>query len=342
MAERLTIHDAEISKVAEGLTSQDAEMGRLAGRLAKQDDEISSAAQETNMRDAEARRVAATLITHGSEIEAYASRISSMQTSIDSRLAVESTEHQRKLHEHRQELDNHVSLIEMLDEKLSGNTDVKRSLHKLAQKLEAFPPQIAKLVERAAVLDSHVKEQSRQISGVDNKLSTSQKERLAELKVVCNRLEIHDALLGSIPSELRDHVRNERADIINIVRGMQEKLSQHVKSKVSRSDLQEASDALHVLVKDTHCSHRLMVKDLDSAVEQTVALNGQHGLSLQKHQSWMNDLKTWMGELSSWQERTTVREQAFNETLLHIVEEDHPNMMASLEKRLQQGARVPK
>ena len=40
-----------------------------------------------------------------------------------------------------------------------------------------------------------------------------------------------------------------------------------------------------------HCSHRLMIKDLDSAVEQTVTLNAQHGLSLQKHQALANHPK---------------------------------------------------
>jgi len=287
-------------------------------------------------------RVAEQVTVHGGEIEAHASMIDLMRTSTTSKFIDAAGEREKMLEKQRQDVEGLFARIQMLDKEVSATRGLQTQVLACDRKMDAATEQLEVLAKKSATQDDRMKDHSRRITAAESQLCTSEKERLAELQVVCNQLQIHEGLLRDIPPELRDHIRTEKAGTLEVVACMQAEISEILKNQVSFSDLHAVRHEAHcshaaitTQVKDAHHSHTIMVESLESSVQQLAATSSQQDAGIGKQQAWMNEVSLWM-------DRAHDRAQCLTEALLHVVEEDHPDMMVLLERRLQEVNRPSK
>jgi len=277
---------------------------------------------------------------HDAEWKSCACKVSSLESSVQARFADEARKRHGKLDVLQQELSRHRARIDGLDgqcgdlskkarEWSSGRGHLRQGLEDCIQKMGVFTKSAARLEERVSVHDTCVKEHAAQIRAIGEGWKTSQKERLAELRVVCNQLESHEAQLGGLHSEIHAEsgLVKAMADINSAIHQVRVDVSQSLEGKAPLSTMQELQEVVQSWISDARRSHDSAVEGLKSSLEELTTSNSDHGVSIERQQTWMNDL-------SSWLDQGRARDTVIAETLLHIVEEDHPDLMVCLEKRL--------
>lgn len=134
---------------------------------------------------------------------------------------------------------------------------------------------------------------------LESRLDKAHKERLAELHVVCEKLDQHENQLRNMPTA---------ADL---------------SSNVQRLHL-ELQTAMQERMREAQLANQTMVSELGKLLEKSTAEQGE---TLRKHGVWMKDVDGWL-------EQAQERERGLGHILFRIVEEHHSELASLFEEVL--------
>jgi len=371
--QRIDVLDAQTVSIAKTITSYDTSLDKnassvreLEARLFKTETDLAEARESFDRR---CRRTESHANSMGDVVEKVAALAAttkdtaSKACSMEERLAASERRRQEELKEIRQKFGKHHSRIDTLDEPctklvervathdtaIATKTSAVQSLEpRHSAAIEGFDRRVDMLardtedmVSRIVAIDARIQQNNGQLDDVEAQLSNASKEQHDELQVVCKRLDQHETALGCLPqadefkaqlriaeeglfkavAELSSDCRRERAELSKSLNGM-----------ALASDLKETRESVQAWVDKACRAHQINIQGLESSLKQVAARALEQGTELRQHQDYMK-------ELSAWLNHGMQRDEAITEILLHIVEEDYPDLLPAIEKRLQSTSR---
>jgi len=215
----------------------------------------------------------------------------------------------------------------------------------LTLRVDAEEEATERLRSCAAAHESEIKLRSTEMQNLETKLSAAECERLAELKVVCTKVEQQEVEIQGLSGQVRTQLRAVRQTFgrsLDEVRdGLSAKMSEageatterlnHLESelarKISGDELEHTNVALHQWVNET--------RDALTAWLHTSLENFRRGqnATLLNHQGWVKSVTGWIKQVH-------VREQGLSHVLLHVLQDGKPELVQLLEDALRMP-RVP-
>jgi chromosome segregation ATPase len=157
-------------------------------------------------------------------------------------------------------------------------------------------------------------------------LKAAQGERLAELRVVCTKLEHHEEQLISLPSHFKAQLSSAEealvralGDLSSHVRTTQVEMDKQLKSKAQLSDIHQVHAAMRTWVDEAQREYQATGKAFSRSLQQVSGSNSEQAAMLQRHEDWMNSTSAWLGEAEE-------RERGFAHILYRMAEEDYPEL----------------
>eukprot|EP00930_Biecheleria_cincta_P044100 TRINITY_DN3025_c0_g1_i4.p1 TRINITY_DN3025_c0_g1~~TRINITY_DN3025_c0_g1_i4.p1 ORF type:complete len:599 (+),score=146.72 TRINITY_DN3025_c0_g1_i4:115-1911(+) len=201
------------------------------------------------------------------------------------------------------------------------------------------------MAETTAVHESEIKLRSVELHDLEKKLAVAECERLAELKVVCTKVEQQQVEIQSLSSQVRTQLRAARQafgrSLDEVRDGLSAKLTEaseateqrfnHLESelaaRISCNELEHTNVALHQWVNET--------RDALSTWLHTSLDNFRRGqnATLLNHQGWVKSVTGWIKQVH-------VREQGLSHVLLHVLQDGKPELVKLMEDALRMP-RVP-
>jgi len=169
------------------------------------------------------------------------------------------------------------------------------------------------------------------LQGIKAQVSTAQKERLAELEVVCQKLENHEAQLIRLPSHFRAQLLASKeglgraiTELSNDVRLVQAELAEQLPGKASLSDVQKLHTAMQVWVQNAWSAHQ---ESLEQLAQQTIASSKEQGSSIERHEDWMKEVNEWLVHSQE-------RETGLSHIVYRIIEEDYSELTSLFQEAM--------
>jgi len=240
--------------------------------------------------------------------------------------------------EHDAKLRKHVS---------AENDQIKCKLEQLEKGYEGHVERVAvldkqslHLLERAAAQDASmeirlleenqqrakVHELQKGLESFKSGLDQAQKERLVELRVVCGKLEQHEAQLISIPRNLQTQLQSSEkglaksiTDLGTDLRHSHKELSDQLNDKASQSAVHQAQSSIQSWLLDAKQVYQTMVAEVGKSLDTGTVARLEHSKTLQEHAAWMKDVSAWL-------EQAQERERGLSHILYRIVEEDYSEL----------------
>mmetsp|Transcript_49033 Transcript_49033/g.77507 ORF Transcript_49033/g.77507 Transcript_49033/m.77507 type:complete len:1034 (-) Transcript_49033:311-3412(-) len=252
---------------------------------------------------------------------------------------------QKKIEGFQCSLGEHLARLDTLDEQ---KDDLAEKLAVLAGTSEESRSALRRLETQHIAVEKDIADIRKNTNEYSEKLDILE-DGVAEIKehmvAVDHRIEEHTweiLSLKGFPAECQAQLHAIEERFSKIVRDLGDdfnhsatELSAIIHTKAARCDLQCIENAVQTWVEDARTSHRISVEALAASLEQVQASSLQQNIELKKHQEYMKELSAFIND-------GVERETCINDVLLHIVEEDHPDLMVLLEQRLRQTSRVAK
>lgn len=285
-------------------------------RLEAVDKHLGELAARVGAHDADARRTYTVLQKAERDLEAAGGEREALRAAVEAGLEA---------------MHGCVSRVERLEASLLVSAKAARQLAQQVASLEdrmqsscATAEEMAvscdrQIKEARSVLDSRCDVLSKDILALDFRVVSAEQERLAELRVVCEKLDVqgHDIdQLQAMKGEVQRHV------------------DMALSGKASAAELETALNTLRdwtaeageALKSWAHQAHRVTAAE----IERARTCNAEHSIALRRHDMWMN-------RLAQFCEQIRVREQGLSHVLLHVVEQSAPEQLKLFEAAL----RVP-
>jgi chromosome segregation ATPase len=236
---------------------------------------------------------------------------------------------ERRVAEHDGEIEKNVKMLQAAE--LRFCTDIDKS----TRRLDVMAQDAEDIGSRVVALDARIKRNDGQLDDVEVQLRKTIEERLTESQAICKQVDRHEVLLDSFPKECRARVKKLEESFAKALAGVSDDcrrvhsdFSARLNHMPSASDLQDNRVAVQTWVDNARKSHQAAIQGLDTALKQMAGKVHEQDAELQKHQDYMKELSAWLNE-------GLTRDEAISEVILHIIEEDYPDLMPAFEKRLQ-------
>lgn len=170
------------------------------------------------------------------------------------------------------------------------------------------------------------------LQGIKSRQSASHKERLAELQVVCSKLDEHEAKLDTMPGTFRTQLRSSEESLLRTITDFngnlqrsQAQLSEQLSTKAPLSAIQEAEAVMQNWVLEAQLAHQAAVGELTKSIEEGASAKSKLEATVQQHAEWMQ-------QVHAWAEQTDERDRGHSHILFRIVEEDYPGLIKMFEE----------
>jgi hypothetical protein len=285
LAQRADRHDANLDDLANQLCTFQATLGKgLAERVDRHDVSLDDLAnqlctfQETLGN--EVMHVAEKVAGHSSCIKGSASQIRSLE---------------------QKYAEKTLQMARMGEKVGEHSTSIKEIARKLARhELDN--------VFQHKTLDAALESSSKTLEGLKAQVNASQKERLAELQVVCSKLENHEAQLLSLPGQFQTQLLASKEGLVkamsalrNDLRLGQTELAERLSGKAPLADVHKLQASMQAWIEDARSAH----EERDATVE--------------RHGDWMKQVSAWLAESQE-------RQQGLSHIVYRIVEEDYSEL----------------
>jgi DNA repair exonuclease SbcCD ATPase subunit len=169
---------------------------------------------------------------------------------------------------------------------------------------------------------------------IKSNLNKSHKERLAELEVVCSKLEEHEAQLTSLPSRFRAQMVSSEeglvrsmTDLSNDLRQANSELSKELSTKASLAEMRQAQSTTRNWIEESLHSYQVMAEDMASSLGKAAASNAEQDVRLERHESWMKEASTFLHQEEE-------RSRGFSNILFRIVDQDYAELTSLFQETL--------
>jgi DNA repair exonuclease SbcCD ATPase subunit len=272
------------------------------------------------------------------EVDSLAEDVMDISRSMQEKLAAEVTQ-QQQLEGFQRSLDEHLKRIDRHDEQ---NEDLLEKLAVLTLRSEQKSSELERLESTQSATEKDLDDLRTKVDECAEKLEVleSEADDLSE-SVTAHSKHVEEQVKG-LPVDFRAQLRvleesfnNTIADLKDVFKCSRAELSAHIAEKAWLSDLQCVRDVVQMWVEEARISHQKSVEALAASMEQVQFSSLQQNIELKKHQEYMK-------ELSKFLKQGLDRDDCVSDVLLHIVEEDYPDLMGVIEKRLRGTSQVPK
>lgn len=240
---------------------------------------------------------------------------------LESRLCEESRQLAGRVAEQTASIEDNAAQIHRLGVELGNEAK------ELAKQRSSHKDNIAQIQDMQGAVQSNTDA----LQGIKTQVSTARKERLAELEVVCHKLENHEAQLISLPSHFRAQLLASKeglgramTELSNDLRLVQTELAEQLPGKASLSDVQKLHTAMQVWVQNAWSAHQ---ETLEHLTQQTAASNKEQGSSIERHEDWMKEVSKWLVQAQE-------RETGLSHIVYRIVEEDYSELTALFQEAM--------
>jgi len=186
------------------------------------------------------------------------------------------------------------------------------------------------------------------LQSLEVQLTKAEEERLAELKVVCEKVERQESDAQVMATQLRTQLRACRHAYGNALEDMKKDLEVKLDGKAAACDMNQALQDLTGLkkhveavfatklgaeeIEKTHVALHDWVNQTRETLRTWLSQNlqdfaAQQSAKLEEHQGWVTSVTGWI-------EQVHVREKGLSHVLLHVVEQESPDLMKMLEQAL--------
>jgi hypothetical protein len=272
-----------------------------------------------------------------SELEGVSKDLASRSGNMEAKLAADVAQQQQKLEGCQFSLDSHLARIQRLDEE---KEDLAGKLVVLTGTCEQSNDELQRLDTHRIAVEREIGDVRMSVDACGEKLEALEIDVADLEESVISYSNATEEQLKSIPVAFRTQLRGIEDSFSRTVQDLHAdfnhtttELSVGLAAKAPRSDVEIIQDSVQMWVEDARKAHQLAMEALASSMEQVQASSLQQSIEIKKHQEYMKELSAFINE-------GVDREQCVHDVLLHIVEEDHPDLMGLLEQRLRHSSRA--
>jgi predicted nucleic acid-binding Zn-ribbon protein len=271
------------------------------------------------------------------ELEGVSKDLVSKSGDMEAKLAADVAQQKQKLEGCQFSLDSHLAHIQRLDEQ---KEDLAGKLVVLTGTCEQSNNELQRLDTQRIAAERDIGDIRTSVDACGERLEALEGEVADLEESVVSYSNATEEQLKGIPVAFRTELRGIEDSFSRTVQDLHAdfnhtttELSVGLAAKAPRSDVEIIQDSVQMWVEDARKAHQLAMEALASSMEQVQASSLQQSIEIKRHQEYMKELSAFINE-------GVEREQCIHDVLLHIVEEDHPDLMGLLEQRLRHSSRA--
>jgi len=218
--------------------------------------------------------------------------------------------------------------------------------------IESHEDDLRRVEAKNALQCENIEAEKTKLQNLEAHFTKAEAERLAELKVVCEKVDRQEAEAQVMATQLRTQLRACRHAFGHAVEEVRKSLEVKIDGKAELSDMNEALTDHDSRLTDLrrHIEAELAKKLCAEEIEKThVALHDWVHQTRETLRNWLaqnlhefaaqqsaklEESQGWVKSVTGWIEQVHVREKGLSHVLLHVVEKESPELMKMLEEAL--------